>query len=118
MIKPTQFNLESHNVALKFQNRAQSGTIPTSSIDWPIKPIRSRRKIEITAMRVNTWHACCAIQCGSRFIWKSCDCNYSPTITMPFEVFIFSTFVGNVLSGILYFNICAPRIFCTPEIVQ
>jgi len=37
---------------------------------------------------------------------------------MPFEVFIFSTFVGNVLSGILYINICAPRIFCTLEIVQ
>lgn len=60
-------------------------------------------------MRVNTWHACCAIRCGSRFIWKSCDCNYSPTITMPFDVFIFSTLVGNVLSGILHFNICAPR---------
>lgn len=109
MRKSTQFNLESHDVAAwRFQNRARSRgerSILTSSIDWPIKSIRSRRKIEITAMRVNTGIHVARFDVEVDLYGSHAIAIILRAITMPFEVFIFPALVGNgAYRGILYFN--------------
>lgn len=121
MRKSTQFNLESHDVTGGFRVEcgAEESAILTSSIDWPIKSIRSRRKIEITAMRVNTCMHVARFDVEVDLYGSHAIAIILRAITMPFEVFIFSGACGKrYLSGILYFNTSRRDSLYTPEIIQ